>query len=86
MDYSKNEKCRGKLLYRAMQGLYTNFLMRPDFIAYEKGGYSVPNLRYIRKTFNTPLLAWTVQSEEEEREALGHGFDSVIFEGYLSEK
>jgi hypothetical protein len=86
MEFSKDEQYRGKLLYAAMQGLYTNFLMRPDFIAYEKGGYKEKNLIYIRKNFDTPLFAWTVKSAEEEREALGHGFDSVIFEGYISEK
>ena len=86
MKFTETEKHKGSFLYAALQGLYMNFLMRPDFISYEKSGYTEPNLRYIRKTFGTPLLAWTVKSEEEEREAFGHGFDTVIFEGYLSEK
>ena len=85
-EYCREERFRGKLLYWALQGMYTNFLMRPDFIAYDKNGYAVKNLRYIRKTFDTPLLAWTIQSREEEETALGHGFDSVIFEGYPADK
>lgn len=85
-DYSKSEKHKGKLLFKLLTKLYLNFLMRPDFIAYEKTGASVPTLRYIRKKFNTPLIAWTVKSEEEELRALGDGFDTVIFENYLAKK
>ena len=86
MEYTKDERYRGKLLYKLLQNLQLNFLVRPDFIAYDKNGYSVPNLRFIRKTFGTPLLAWTIKSQKEEDEAISHGFDSVIFEGYIPEK
>ena len=86
MEYMKEERFRGKMLYRLLQNLQLNFLVRPDFIAYDKEGYSVPNLRLIRKSFGTPLLAWTVKSQKEEDEAISHGFDSVIFEGYIPNK
>ena len=85
-EYMKNPKHKGNLLYRLLQNLQLNFLMRPDFIAYEKGGYSVPNLRFLRRNFNTPLIAWTIKSATEEAEAIAHGFDTVIFEGYVPEK
>ena len=84
--YMDNPKYKGKLLYRLLQNLQLNFLMRPDFIAYEKNGYKVPNLRFLRRNFNTPLIAWTIKSQQEENEAIGHGFDTVIFEGYIPEK
>ena len=86
MEYMKEERFRGKMLYKLLQNLQLNFLVRPDFISYDKDGYSVPNLRLIRKSFGTPLLAWTVKSQKEEDEAISHGFDSVIFEGYIPKK
>ena len=84
--YMKQPRYKGKMLFRLLQNLCMNFLMRPDFIAYEKDGYSVPNLRFLRRNFNTPLIAWTIKSKEEEDMAISHGFDTVIFEGYIPEK
>ena len=69
-----------------LENLYMNFLMRPDFISYDKRGYCVHNLRIIRRSLGTPLIAWTIRSEEEEAQAISHGFDTVIFEGYIPEK
>lgn len=86
MEYMKNPKHKGKILYRLLQNLRLNFLVRPDFIAYEKNGYAVPALRRLRRKFKTPLITWTVQSREEEEFALSHGFDTVIFEGYIPER
>ena len=81
-QYSLSEKHKGKPLYSLLQKLYFNFLMRPSFIAYEKGGYAEPNLIYVRKKFGPALIAWTVKSQEEENDAIAHGFDTVIFENY----
>ncbi len=85
-EYMKEPKYKGKLLYRLLQDLRMNFLMRPDFIAYEKNGHSVHNVRFIRRNFGTALFAWTIRSHEEEMMAISHGFDTVIFEGYVPEK
>lgn len=83
--FSEEPKYKEKKLYTVvLQGLYTNFLCRPDFIAYGKNGYSEKNLRRIRARYETPLFAWTIRSAEEEAEALSHGFDSIIFEKYLA--
>ena len=84
--FSQKEEYRGKLLYTLLEKLYLNFLFRPDFIAYEHTGHSVKNLRMIRKRYKTPLFAWTVRSREDEDTAVGVGFDTVIFEGYIPEK
>lgn len=86
MEYMKEEKHKGSLLYRMLQNLQLNFLMRPDFVAYDKRGYAVRGLRTIRRNFGTPLFAWTIKSAEEEAAAISHGFDTVIFEGYIPEK
>ena len=84
-NYSNEERFKGKPLFWLLERLYLNFLMRPDFIAYEKGGFDTYTLRYIRRKFNTPLITWTVKSAEEERKAYGDGFDTVIFENYIPE-
>ena len=85
-EYMKDPKYGGKLIYRLGQHLALNFLMRPDFIAYDKKGYTVFGLRFIRRVFGTPLITWTIKSQEEENEAISHGFDTVIFENYIPEK
>jgi len=81
-NFTKQDEYKGKFLYFLLENLYLNFLMRPDFIAYDKAGHSNYNLRLIRRTFSTPLFAWTVRSEEEEVQAISDGFDTVIFEQY----
>ena len=86
MEYLKQEKHKGKLLYALLQHLMLNFMVRPDFIAYEKTGYAVKGLRFVRRNFGTALVTWTVKSKEEEAAAISHGFDAVIFEGYIPEK
>lgn len=86
MEYMKTEKHKGQLLYRLLQNLMLNFLMRPDFIAYDKNGYTVKNLRFLRRAFGTALITWTVKLEQEEIDAIARGFDTVIFEGYIPEK
>ncbi len=84
--YSQDPKYKGRLLYKLLESLRLNFLMRPDFIAYEKTGYKVKALRAVRHSFKTPLFAWTVRSAEEEQNAIAHGFDTVIFENYIPNK
>lgn len=86
MEYSKDERYKGKLLYTLLEKLMMNFLARPDFISYDHKGYKVPSLRFLRKVFGTPLLTWTIKSQKEEEAAISHGFDTVIFEGYIPEK
>ena len=85
-EYLKDEKHKGSILYALLQHLMLNFMVRPDFIAYDKRGYKVEGLRFVRRSFGTALIAWTVKSAEEERDAISHGFDTVIFEGYIPEK
>ena len=82
MRYSKLEKYKGKALFRAIERLRLNFLVRPDFIAYDFTGWDLPSLRLVKRLFRVPLLAWTVRSEEDEVVARTRGFDTVIFENY----
>lgn len=84
--FTKDDKFKGKFLYFLLENLLLNFLMRPDFIAYDKNGANNYVLRLLRRTFGTPLFAWTVRSEDEEDKSVSDGFDSVIFENYLADK
>jgi len=71
-----------KPLYAILSALLLNVVARPDFIAFDHKGYKNASLKLIKGLFKTPCLSWTTRSEEEDRAALAHGFDSVIFEKY----
>lgn len=75
-----------KYIYALLQRLRFNFLAKPDFIAYEHASFNNFTFRTVKKLFRPATFAWTITSPEEEQAAYAHGFDSVIFEGYLPEK
>lgn len=85
-EYMKEEKYKGKIIYRLGQNLELNFLSRPHFIAYSHSDYSVPKMRFVHRVFGTPLIGWTVKSQQEENAAREHGYDTVIFENYIPEE
>ena len=85
-EYMKDDRYKGKLLFRLSQNLALNFLSRPDFISYDHNGYNVPKMRFVHRVWGTPLIAWTVKSQEEENTARAHGFEAVIFENYIPER
>ena len=64
-----------------------NFIARPDFVAYDKKGYTFfPFVLFRLRHLGCPLFCWTVQSAEEERIARSRGFDTVIFENYVPDE
>ena len=81
--YYEYEQYR-KPLYFILQSLLTNCLCRPAFIAFDhKHAPKSFALKFCRKLFGVPTLAWTVRSQEEENEAIKNGFDGIIFEKYI---
>ena len=84
-EYMKDERYKGKLVFRLGQNLELNFLGRPHFIAYLHKDYTVPKMRFVHRVWGTPLIGWTVRSQQEEDAATEHGFDAVIFENYIPE-
>ena len=61
----------------------TNFLARPDFIAYDFHHVHTLPFRLVSHVFpECVYAAWTPASPEDE-EAAGHVFDVMIFEHYL---
>lgn len=64
-----------------LSSLFTNWLCRPDFIAYQHTDHRQPLFRLCR-LFRPMTVAWTVRSPAEAKEAKKR-FDTVIFEEYL---
>ena len=83
-NYFKDEKFR-KPLFFAVQNFFTNILCRPDFVSYNIEDREDFSFRLFRRLFGVRSFAWTVCSEEQEKDATAHGFDTVIFEGYKTE-
>lgn len=83
--YYAYEKYR-KPLYFLLQVLVTNCICRPSFVAYDHKHFRCVSLRLLRKFFGVTTFAWTIRSADEEAMAYRHGFDGVIFEGYVPEK
>ena len=75
-----------KPLYFLLQCLLLNVVCRPDFIAFNHKHYKNASLKLVRALFCATTVAWTVRSEQEEKAARLHGFDTVIFENYISDK
>lgn len=81
-NYLKDERYR-KPLYFLLGALLLNRVCKPSFIAFNHNHHSSVSLRIARRLFGAVTFAWTVKSAEEEAAARAHGFDGIIFEGYL---
>lgn len=78
-DYSKTEY-KG-IQYWLMKNLLTNFVTRPDFVAYRHSDFR--NLsRRICRLLGALSVAWTVRSEEQYGKAKPH-FDLFIFDSFI---
>ena len=72
------------LLRRPMAGLYSNFLTKPDFIAYKYADRSHPAVRLCREKYGAQEVSWTIKSQEDLEAAEADGC-IVIFEGFIPE-
>lgn len=70
-----------QILRFPLSSLFTNWLCRPDFIAYQHTDHTQLFFRICR-LFHPMTIAWTVRSASEDQEAKRR-FDTVIFEGFL---
>lgn len=81
MEYWKEEKYRGNLLFLLLSYLVTNVATRPDFIAYQHSDAS--NLsRRIARRLGALSVAWTIKSQEQLETARKH-FDLFIFDSFI---
>ncbi len=65
----------------ALGALLTNFLTRPDFIAYDFKHRDKYPFTLCRSLFRPLTIAWTITDKEQETTAL-KAFDTCIFEQY----
>ncbi len=89
------EICRGQLAmnFQRQEGNYgpermivrhllTNFLTRPDFIAYDLRDKEAVSKNICRHVFGCPSVAWTVRSKMQLEKCRPY-YDSFIFEGFM---
>ena len=78
-NYARHGK--KKLILWVMTNLLTNFLTRPDFIAFkhqDADGFA----RRVCKMLGALSVAWTIQSKEEYEQAKGQ-FELFIFDSFI---
>ena len=78
MNYWKDEKYKGKILYLLLTNLMLNFLGRPDFIAY-KHQDALQISRKISRKLGALSVAWTIKSQDDY-EKVKNEFDLFIFD------
>jgi glycerophosphoryl diester phosphodiesterase len=77
-EFFRSKKYKGKLLYMILPYLLTNFLTRPDFIAYNHE-HANNISRLTCKAFGGLSVCYTVKSVEEYERAKENGFELIIF-------
>lgn len=80
-DFWKNGS-KKSFLYFVMAKLLTNFITRPDFIAYNAKNYKNLSRRICRKLYKNLAVAWTIKSQEQLDEMREY-FDLFIFDSFV---
>lgn len=76
-----HKKEKGRITNFVLKHLCFNFMIKPDFISYNKDG-----LKFVkRKAKKTPVIAWTV-TDEKERQSLPPFVKNIIFEKFIPKK
>ena len=65
-----------------LQFLMTNFLTKPDFVAYNHECRNNLSRKLCHGLYRNPAAAWTIRSEEQLAAAKGH-FDVFIFDSFV---
>lgn len=66
------------------KNLLFNFIIRPDFVAYDCRFFTNPSRQICKKLFKAPSVAWTIKSQKE-LELRQDDYDVFIFEGFIPE-
>ena len=73
-----HKKEKGRITNFVLKHLCFNFMIKPDFISYNKNG-----LKFVKKKAKkTPVIAWTVK-DEKERLSLPPFVKNIIFENFI---
>lgn len=80
-EHFRNERFKGKPVFVIMSYLLTNFVTRPDFIAYNYlHAYNIS--RRVCRWLGGLSVAYTVKSKEAYEQA-GKDFDLIIFDSFI---
>ena len=80
-EFFRNKKYKGKILYMILPYLLTNFLTRPDFVAYNhEHAHNIS--RRICRLMGALSVTYTIKSVEEYERAKDK-FDLFIFDSYI---
>ena len=79
-----NPQAKGKMFIatRIMQYLLTNFITRPNFIAYNHHNRHNLSRMLCHRLFKNPAIAWTIRSKQELEDNRKY-FDYFIFEHFI---
>ena len=80
-DFWKNGS-KKTLLYFIMAKLLANFIVRPDFIAYNAENHKNLSRRICRKLYKNLAVSWTIKSQEQLDKMREH-FDLFIFDSFV---
>ena len=69
------------IVYYIMRHLLTNFVTRPDFIAYDCRAMHAVSKNICRNLFGCPTVAWTVKCQAQ-LDGCRKYYDYFIFEGF----
>ncbi len=81
-QFFKEKEFKNIPAYFVVKNLLTNFVTKPDFIAYHYKYKDCLPLKICRKLYRIPIYGWTFRSQEayEENQKCFHGF---IFERFM---
>lgn len=71
-----------KIAYFIMKNLLTNFITKPDFIAYRYKYKDCLPLKICRKIYKIPIYGWTFRDKKEYKDN-EHYFEGFIFEKFV---
>lgn len=80
MNFQRDDGQKNVVHY-IMRFLLTNFLTRPDFIAYDCRARRALSKNLCRRLYRCPSVAWTVKSPGQLEECRDY-YDYFIFEGF----
>lgn len=81
-QYLKEKETKNILSYVIMQNLLTNFITKPDFIAYKYKYKDCLPLKICRNFYHVPIYGWTFRSEKAYKRYI-HDFHGFIFERFM---
>lgn len=80
-DFFKNGSSKG-IEFFIVAKLLTNFLTRPDFIAYDVKNYRNLSRRICRNLYKNTAVAWTIKSQEQLAD-MRKQYDMFIFDSFV---